>query len=116
MHTYRYKFKVVKYLSLELINQIEQAEREAEEIRNNSLREARDVIKSVDEASIIYVRNSQLEIRDSVQRIIEEARIRTQDEIKELEIKRAMERESIRRAAQKKLDIASKLIFERIVY
>ena len=102
-------------MSMALLKQIEQAERQAEEIRVNAAREAREIIKAVEEEVAAGARQAAKEIREDAQRLIEEARLGTEDEIKSLEVRRTAEREAMRQLAQNRVDNAARAVFERIV-
>lgn len=102
-------------MSLDLLSKIEQAEKAAEEIKLEAARQAREIIKSTEEACMISEREAVKDIREGAQRLIDEVRVGTQDEIRTLEVRRSLEREKIREAAQANLDKAGQAIFERIV-
>ncbi len=98
-----------------LLEQIEKAEQQADEIRAQAAREARDIIKSVEEASAAMSRQAVKEMHEAASRTLEEARISTQDEIKTLEMRRSAERESLKKLAQARVSKAGRAIFERVV-
>lgn len=105
----------MRTLSLDLLDKIEQAEKAAEEIKLEAARQAREIIKSTEEACMISEREAVKDIREGAQRLIEEVRVGTQDEIRTLEVRRSLEREKIRETAQANLAQAGQAIFERVV-
>lgn len=98
-----------------IMGQIERMEAEAERIVHDASRQARDIVKSVDEACVAQERATLKEIRDDAQKQLDERRRGVQGEIKLLEVKRAAEREELLRDARKRVPMAADLIFERIV-
>ena len=102
-------------MSESILLQIEKMEQEAEQIVRDASRQARDMVKSVDEACGAQERGAARDIRDSAQRLLEERRQGVQGEIKLLEVKRAAEREAHCQDAMKRVPMAADLIFERIV-
>lgn len=102
-------------MSLDLLSKIEQAEKAAEEIRLEAAKQAREMMKSTEEACMISEREAVKEIREEAQRLIDEVRVGTQDEIRTLEVRRSLQRENIREKAQGNLGKAGQAIFERIV-
>lgn len=101
-------------MSLALLNQIVGSENEAEEIRRAAVREARDLIKSVEEVLIIEARQAAKDIREGAQRLTEEARLGTEDEIKALEVRRSAEHAAMRERSLQKVEAAAQMIYERI--
>ena len=102
-------------MSMTVLGQIEQAEAEAEQIVRDAQLQARDMIKSVEEAGVHQAREAQKALGEEVQRRIEEARVLIGDEIKSLELRRAAEREAMRERARARVQDAGRLVFERIV-
>lgn len=102
-------------MSSTILEQIEKAEHEAESIRVQATREARDIVKAVEEASIAQGRQAARSQAEAAQRKIEAARVLIGDEIKALEVRRGAERENLRKAASARVDKAGQLIFERVV-
>lgn len=98
-----------------LIEKIEAAEAEAEGIRAGAVREAREMVKAVEEACLEAEREAAKDARAAAQKIIEEARLTTQDEINTLEVRRSAEREAMRELAASKSEHTTKNLFERIV-
>ncbi|MGI6182992.1 MAG: hypothetical protein ACOYIH_02700 [Candidatus Fimadaptatus sp.] len=102
-------------MSESVMLQIEKMEQEAEQIVKDASREARDMVKSVDEACMAQERASARDIRDSAQQLLKERRQGVEGEIKLLEVKRAAEREALCKDARRRVAMAADLIFERIV-
>lgn len=102
-------------MSLELLQSIEKAEGRAEEIRANAQKEAREMLKGVDEACVSNERAAALDHRAQAQRIAEEARNAASRRIEAMAADEAKAREQVTTAARAKLDAAANLIFERVV-
>ena len=102
-------------MSNAILGQIEAAEQAAEEIRAKAAREAREMIKSVEEAVVIESRQMGKSLHEESQRRIEAARLRVGDEIKSLEVRRSAEREAMRKLAQARVKSAGQAVFERVV-
>jgi hypothetical protein len=102
-------------MSSEILRRIQEAEFKAEEIRQEAVREARDMVKGVESAIAAHARDAQLELREKMQAVLSDARAATGDEIRTLEVRRGAEREELRRAARERVDAAGEAIFERIV-
>ncbi|MCL1964338.1 MAG: hypothetical protein FWF69_04675 [Firmicutes bacterium] len=102
-------------MSIALLRQIEAAEARAAETLVRAQREARDILKTADEAGGTNERNAALEHRALTQRVLEDARATARRQIDELEKAEALEREKIIEAARERLPGAARVIFERIV-
>ncbi len=102
-------------MSLELLKSIEAAEVKAVEMRAEAQKEARDILKSVEEACIADERSAALEHRALGQRILEDARATANRRSDAQAGKEAAERDAVAKAAQARLDQAAQVIFERIV-
>ncbi len=102
-------------MSVEILKQIEQAEHKAADRYAQAQREARDIIKAVEEACLADERNAQLEHRALSQRVQEDARATAKKQIVELEKAEVLEAEKVTKAAQQRLPEAARLIFERVV-
>ena len=102
-------------MSLELLQNIEKAEARAEEIRAEAQREARDMLKSVEEVCVTNERNAVLEHRALSQGILEEAKEAAGKRIDAMAAKEETSRGQVTDAARQKLDAAANLIFERVV-
>ena len=99
----------------ELLEQIKDAESQAEQIRLKAAEEARGILKSVEEACAASARQSQKAARDAAARLVEEARVCARDEINQLSVRRSTERELLRGLAQRRIPSAAAAIVERIV-
>lgn len=102
-------------MSMEALNQIKAAEKEAEEIRQKAQREARDIVNGVKEAMVAENRQSMAFIREAAQKLADAQKIKTQDEIRALEVRRAAERRKVREEAEKRVSQTGEILFERIV-
>lgn len=102
-------------MSSEILGRIQEAEKQAEAIRQEAVRDARDIVKGVEAAILSEKRDAQKELREKVQCILSDARAATEDEIRTLEVRRGAEREELKRAAKERVEAAGNAIFERIV-
>jgi hypothetical protein len=102
-------------MPMEALNQIREAEALAEELRQDAQREARDIIKGVEEAIAVENRQSQQFIRDAQQQVIDSARASALREIEAIDARMAAKRGKAREEAEKRVPDAGRLIFERIV-
>lgn len=102
-------------VSISILESIEKAEVQAENIRTQATREAREIIKSVEEATANNLRHAQRANTEETQRRMDAARILIGDEIRELEKLRAQEREKMKKQAGLHVEQAGELIFERVV-
>lgn len=103
-------------MPMTLLDQIEQAEQEADVIRANAQKEAREIIKSVEEANSAMERQMTSDIYEQSSKKVESARTATQDEIKALELRREAQREALKRQAQSRVSQAAMAVFERVVH
>jgi vacuolar-type H+-ATPase subunit H len=102
-------------MSSEILRRIQEAEEQADLIHQEAARDARDIVKGVETAISAQARDAQKELRDKVLTVLADARAATEDEIRTLEVRRAAEREELRRAAKERVKAACDAIFERIV-
>ena len=102
-------------MSAEILKRIQEAEGQADQIRQEAAHDARDIVKGVESAISAQTRDAQKELRDKVQTVLSDARAATEDEIRTLEVRRAAEREELRKAAKERVKAAGEAIFERIV-
>ncbi len=98
-----------------VLKQIEEAEAAAESIRLDAVREARDMLKSVEEAGISQARQAAKALSEETQKRMDAARVLIRDEIKSLEVRRGAEREAMRNLAMARVKDAGLAVFERIV-
>ena len=102
-------------MPMELLKQIEAAETKAAESLAYAQREARDILKAVDDACRTDKRNAVLEHRAMTQRVLEDTRVTAQRQIDGLNKAQALERETLTETARQRLPEAARLIFERVV-
>lgn len=102
-------------MALEILKQIEQAEGKAEGMRQDAQRDAREMLKSVEEACVIGERQAAAEQRAMAQSMLEEARSTTSRRLDAEAEKVAASREKAMAEARTRLSDAANLIFERVV-
>jgi hypothetical protein len=98
-----------------ILELIEAAEQQADDLRAQAAREARDILKSVEEAGAAHARLAARMQAEAVQRHMEAAKVRIGDEIKVLEVRRSAQREDMKKKAAARVQRAGELIFERVV-
>lgn len=98
-----------------LLDLIEQAEQQADDARQDAAREAREIIKAVEEANTQMERQQTRDMHEAAQRRLDAIKMSVCDEIKALELRRQSEREAMKRLAQAKVSEASIAVFERVV-
>lgn len=99
----------------DILQTIHQAEAQADQIAVEAQREARTVVKAVEDACAFAERDAAADIRREARHAVESARVLTQDELNASDIRAATERERARRAALERLPAAAQLVFERVV-
>lgn len=102
-------------MSLELLKNIEKAESAAEAIRAEAQREARELLKAVEEVTVSNEREAVQENRRLTQRVLEDARETAGRSIDKAAQAEAKKREEIAARARGKIGTAADLIFERVV-
>ena len=102
-------------MSLEVLNLIREAEQKAEEVRQDAVREARDIIKSVEGACAMQERSAAIEQRAEYQAILEKDRKQVEVTLKKEAEKNAEALKALSKQAEGRLDAAASLIFERVV-
>lgn len=102
-------------MSIALIHDIRAAEQAAEEIREAAAREARDIVKGVEEALAAFEREENAKTRESVAQQLAEAKKRAEIEIHSIEARRSAERQALRQVAEGRVSRTAQSIFERIV-
>ena len=90
-------------MSLELLKTIEQAEAQADSIRQDASRRARELVVEADKRGAEEEARAVARRRQEAQNILRQAK------------QQQIERETVCNAARRKLDDAASLIFERIV-
>lgn len=98
-----------------ILERIQAAEEEAQAIRAQAAREARDILKATEEDMSLKARQMAKAQTELAQRRVEGARVMIGDEIKALEVRRSAQREAMKKEAAARVDQAGKLIFERVV-
>lgn len=102
-------------MALELLKTIEQAEAQAEEIRQEASKKARELVVEAEKRGAEEEARAVARRRQEAQNILREAAETSQRRIDGLAQKQALQRSAVCRAARGKLDGAATLIFERIV-
>lgn len=102
-------------MSMELLQRIEQAETQAEGIRAQAQREARDILKGVEETIVTSERSAVLEHRAMAQHVLEEAERTAHKRIGQAAAAEAEQRAETVAAARQRLQAAANLIYERVV-
>lgn len=102
-------------MSLELLKKIEEAEAKQEASRAEAQKEARDILKSVEEACVSHERDAALEHRALVQRVLEDAKATANRRIEAMAVEQAKEREGVLFAARARIGAAADEIYKRVV-
>ena len=102
-------------MSLEILQSIERAESQAEHVRGDAQRAARDMLKSVEAACVAHERAAAIEHRGLYQQLMEQNRVSVEGELAKKSQTLAKERAALCRDAETRLDQAATQIFERIV-
>ena len=102
-------------MSLEILQSIEQAESQAEQVRGDAQREARDMLKSVEAACVARERAAAIDHRGLYQQLMEQNRVSVEGELAKKSQTLAKERAALCKDAEARLDQAATQIFERIV-
>lgn len=100
---------------MELLTSIEKAEAKAEAIRADAQREAREMLKTVEEVCVQNERAAALEHRALSQRVLEDAKETVTRHIEAEAAREQAARDAVTGAARASLDAASKWIYERVV-
>jgi len=107
--------KKVLILSMELLTKVEQAEAAANEIHAEALREAREVLKSAEEAELAADREASALNRKRAAQVLEDARLSAAAQIQARRDCESTERAAQRDQAMKRIDRAVGIILERVV-
>lgn len=102
-------------MSLELLKTIEQAEAQADSIRQDASRRARELVVEADKRGAEEEARAVNRRRQEAQNILRQAQETSERRIAGLAKQQQIERETVCNAARRKLDAAASLIFERIV-
>lgn len=106
---------LMQTMSLELLQSIEKAEAKAEGVRAEAQREAREILKTMEDMTLKNERDAVLEHRELTQYVLEEARVTATRRIEMMKDTQAAAREAVTNAARKRMDAAADLIYERVV-
>lgn len=98
-----------------MLRSIQQAEAEAERTRQEALREAREIVKSVETACAMAERSAAAEQRAEYQRLLDQANQAVAQTLAEGSAASDAASEKLMQQANGRLDQAASLIFERIV-
>ena len=98
-----------------LIESIEAAESEAERICAEAEEKAIELILAAEETCRAQEREAADATRISARYSLAQARAVTEDEIHALELRRAFEREALRELALNRVELAAKVIFEKVM-
>lgn len=101
-------------MSLELLQTVEQAEKRAEEMRNDAQQKARALLKSVEEACAAKERAAQEEHRALQQQEVENAERKARGQNAEEMQRLATARSADHMKARQKLSVAADYIMERV--
>lgn len=102
-------------MSWEVLKAVERAEAKAEDIRQSAQKEAREILKSVEEACAIEERNAALEHRALSLRILEDAKATARRRIEMADAQEEKRRTAVVEAARRRLDEAADMIVKRVV-
>lgn len=102
-------------MSMELLTKVEQAEAAANEIHAEALREAREVLKSAEEAELAADREASALNRKRAAQVLEDARLSAAAQIQARRDCESTERAAQRDQAMKRIDRAVGIILERVV-
>ncbi|MDR3051679.1 MAG: hypothetical protein LBU67_08145 [Oscillospiraceae bacterium] len=100
---------------MQFLSQVERAEAQAEERRADAQREARDILKAVEEANLAAQRAANGADRDLAAQALRRAESQAQAEIAARREKQAAQRAAQDAQARGRLDAAVATIFERVV-
>ena len=98
-----------------LIESIEAAESEAERICAEAEEKAKEFMLAAEETCRVKEREAADAVHLFARQSLVQARAVTEDEIHALELRRAFEREALRELALNRVELAAKVIFEKVV-
>ena len=101
-------------MSLEIMKGIQQAEAQADEIRQTAQREARDVVKAV-EAAIAQQERAAIENRAQYAQAMEDKKQEVEHQLTAQRAKAGKQREALCQQARKHLPEAVSAIYERVL-
>ena len=103
-------------MSLKLLQSIQEAEARAEAVRAEAQREAREMLKTVEEVCVGNERQAVLEQRALAQRTLQDAKAAAQRRIAAAALDETAARDALLDAARARLNEAAERIFERVVH
>lgn len=102
-------------MSLEIIQQIEQAEQQAIQIKQQALTAVQEITASEGASLAAKAQEAARRTRVDVQALLEDARLKTQTEIDQLREKAGMERTGRSAEAMRRVPEASRMIMESLL-
>ena len=99
-------------MAMELLRQIQEAEAQADKIRQDAADEAREMVKAAEAAIAAQQRQEAKDIRELA---LSDAQAATEDEIQTMAVRRSAQREELKRQAQGRVKEAERVVFERII-
>ena len=99
-------------MAMELLRQIQEAEAQADKIRQDAADEAREMVKA---AIAAQQRQEAKDIRELTRQALSDAQAATEDEIQTMAVRRSAQREELKRQAQGRVKEAERVVFERII-
>ena len=102
-------------MSLELLKTIEKAEAQAEAVRQDAQKDARELVVEAEKRCAQEEARAAAQRRAEAQGILRQARETSQRRIEQAAVTGQAEREKICQAARAKIESAAALIFERVV-
>lgn len=102
-------------MAMELLRQIQEAEAQADKIRQDAADEAREMVKAAEAAIAAQQRQEAKDIRELTRQALSDAQAATEDEIQTMAVRRSAQREELKRQAQGRVKEAERVVFERII-
>ena len=102
-------------MAMELLRQIQEAEAQADKIRQDAADEAREMVKDAEAAIAAQQRQEAKDIRELTRQTLSDAQSATEDEIQTMAVRRSAQREELKRQAQGRVKEAERVVFERII-
>lgn len=102
-------------LTVELLEEIRKAEQHAEELRQNAVHQAREMVNAVEEANAAQERQATIELRALSQSVLDETRVKVDGEIERLQAQKEEQLQALSVKAHALREQAAQRIFERIV-
>lgn len=102
-------------MSLEVLQSIQQAEAEAERTKQDALKQAREIIKSVESACAMAERTAAADQRAEYQRLLDKANQAVSQSLADGSAAAAAASAKLMERTEQRLDQAASLIFERVV-